>query len=151
MQSNAKTVTDYLNELPAERQKPMMELRKILKKNLPAGFEETMSYGMVGYVVPHKLYPEGYHCTPDLPLPFISIASQKNYISVYHMGLYEGALLEWFTKEWKAHSDKKLDMGKCCIRFKKPEDIPFGLIGQLASKMTPKQWIAHYEKSKPKK
>ena len=145
MQSKASSVIEYLEELPDDRRKAIEQLRKQVKKHLPKGFEEVMSYGMIGYVVPHKLYPAGYHCTPTLPLPFINIASQKNHIAVYHMGLYEGSLLPWFKKEWAKATDKKLDMGKCCIRFKKMEDIPYDLIGQLAAKMTPKQWIDHYE------
>ena len=145
MQSKATTVPEYIDSLPADRKSAMVVLRKTILKNLPKGFEEVMSYGMIGYVVPHKLYPAGYHCDPKLPLPFISIASQKNYISFYHMALYEGKLLDWFRQEWKAMSTKKLDMGKCCIRFKKPEDVPIDLLGELVSKVTPKQWINHYE------
>lgn len=144
MQSKAQTVPEYLNGLPDNRKKIMVALRNAIKQNIPKGFEETMSYGMIGYVVPHKLYPDGYHCTPELPLPFISLASQKNYISIYHMGLY-GDLLHWFLEEWKEHSTQKLDMGKCCIRFKKPEDVPVELVEKLAGKMTPQQWIAQYE------
>lgn len=147
MHSKAKTVAEYLQSLPEDRQQVMIEIRKVIKKNLPGGFEETMNYGMMGYVVPHKIYPNGYHCNPEQPLPFMGLASQKNYISLYHMGLYQGGLLEWFTDEWPVYSDKKLDMGKCCVRFKKPEDVPIDLIGTLASKMTPHQWIIHYEKS----
>ena len=145
MQSKASTVPEYIDSLPADRKKSMVAIRKAILKNLPKGFEEVMSYGMIGYVVPHKLYPAGYHCDPKLPLPFISIASQKNYISFYHMALYEGELLDWFREEWKAMSTKKLDMGKCCIRFKKPEEVPVDLLGELVSKVTPKQWIAYYD------
>ncbi|HKZ36872.1 MAG TPA: DUF1801 domain-containing protein, partial [Chryseolinea sp.] len=116
-------------------------------KNLPKGFKEVMSYGMLGYVVPHTLYPNGYHCDPKQPLPFISLASQKSHIALYHMGLYAGKNLDWFTKEWSKTTDKKLDMGKSCIRFKKPEDVPMELIGELASKITPKEWIVMYEKN----
>jgi hypothetical protein len=105
-----------------------------------------MSYGMLGYIVPHSIYPKGYHCDPKLPLPFMCLASQKNYISLHHMGLYEGELLDWFTKKWKTVTDKRLDMGKCCIRFKKTEDIPFALIGELSAKMSPEKWIKIYEK-----
>lgn len=150
MQSKAKTVNEYLNELPDDRKKAIISLRKAILRNIPKGFEETMSYGMMGYVVPHKLYPAGYHCDPEQPLTFIGLASQKNHISFYHMGLYEGELLDWFKDEWKAVTQKKLDMGKCCVRFKKPEDIPVDLIGELASKMTPKQWIDIYTKAKKK-
>jgi hypothetical protein len=107
-----------------------------------------MNYGMPGFVVPHKLYPAGYHCKPEDPLPFISLASQKNSINFYHMGIYsEPKLLKWFTSEFPKHSKKKLDMGKSCVRFKKPEDIPLDLIGELVSKMTPQDWIALYEKN----
>ncbi len=146
MTSSAKTVTEYLDNLPEDRKAAVKKLRDTIKKNIPKGFEETMSYGMVGYVVPHKLYPPGYHCDPKLPLPFMNFASQKNFIAVYHMGLYaDQKILKWFTDEFPKHSKKKLDMGKSCIRFKKPEDIPFELIGQLAASQTPQDWIALYE------
>lgn len=145
MQSKAENPNEYLESLPEDRKEPMQHLRKTILGNLPAGFEETMSYGMIGYVVPHSLYPNGYHCDPKLPLPFISIASQKNYISFYHMALYEGQLLYWFQKEWSKHTNKKLDMGKCCIRFKKTDDIPYALLGELCTKITTKQWVEYYE------
>ena len=144
MQSKAATVKEYLDSLPPERKKIITNLRKVIVKNLPKGFEETMSYGMIGYVVPHKLYPNGYHCTPKLPLPFLNIASQKNHIAVYHMAL-NGPLLDWLKSEWKKHTDKKLDMGKSCVRFKKAEDVPVKLIGELVQKLTPFQWIEIYE------
>ena len=147
MISKATTVKEYIAELPPERKKAMTELRKVILENLPEGFEETMSYGMIGYVVPHSKYPAGYRCNPKLPLPFMNIASQKNFIAVYSMGVYSNPeLLKWFTSEHAKASSKKLDMGKGCIRYKKPEDIPFALIGQLASRRTPDQWIAEYEK-----
>lgn len=146
MTSKATTVNEYIASLPEDRITAMEHLRKILKKNLPKGFEECMSYGMIGYVVPHKLYPAGYHCSPELPLPFLSIASQKNFIAIYHMGIYANPeLLQWFTKEHAKASGKKLDMGKSCIRYKKVEDIPFELLSELAKKMSPKEWIALYE------
>ena len=147
MQSKAKTVTEYINSLPEDRKQAVTKLRNAIRKNLPKGFEETMGYGAMGYVVPHSLFPAGYHCDPKQPLPFLGIASQKNYISVYHMALYHGQLLDWFIDQWGEVTTKKLDMGKCCIRFKKPEDIPFDLIGELASKMTPQQWIDVYMKA----
>lgn len=148
MQSKATTPDEYFDSLPADRKEAMTQLRKAIKKNLPTGFKEEMSYGMVGYVVPHKLYPAGYHCDPKLPLPFISIASQKNFIAVYHMGMYaDPKLLKWFTDGFAKVSKKKLDMGKSCIRFKKPEDIPFEFIGELVSKMSPADWIGLYEKA----
>ena len=146
MQSKATTPDEYLASLTEDRKKAMTELRKIILANLPKGFKEGMSYGMLGYCVPHELYPDGYHCDPKLPLPFMSVASQKNFIAVYHMGVYaDPALLKWFTEEYAKHSKVKLDMGKSCIRFKKPEQIPFKLIGELASKITVKQWIDMYE------
>jgi len=145
MQSKASTPEEYLDSLPEDRKAVMKSLRQVIRKNLPKGFQEGMQYGMLGYSVPHKLFPAGYHVDPRTPLPFLSLASQKNYISLYHMGLYQGLLLEWFQAEWPKHSKKKLDMGKCCIRFKKPEDVPLGLIGELCTKLTPQDWIAHYE------
>lgn len=147
MQSKAKTVDQYIEELPADRKKMISEIRNVIKKNIPKGFSEVMGYGMAGYVVPHSIYPSGYHCTPELPLPFMGFASQKNFVAVYHMGIYADAkLLKWFTDEWKKFSPKKLDMGKSCLRFKKLEDVPLKLIGELASKLTPQKWIEIYEK-----
>jgi uncharacterized protein YdhG (YjbR/CyaY superfamily) len=145
MQSLARTVDQYILELPPDRIEPISKLVDIIRKNLPEGFAEGMSYGMIGWVVPHSIYPKGYHCDPKQALPFISLASQKNHISLYHMALYGGALLDWFTEQWKLHSAKKLDMGKGCIRFKKAEDIPYSLIGELSSKITPGEWINFYE------
>ncbi|MBV6479119.1 MAG: hypothetical protein HGGPFJEG_01880 [Ignavibacteria bacterium] len=147
MQSKAKTPDEYIESLPEDRKKAVAELRKEIKKNLPKGFKEEMNYGMLGYVVPLSLYPAGYRCNPKLPLPFMCVGSQKNYISVHHMGLYASSdLLDWFKKEYPKFTDMKLDMGKGCIRFKKPDKIPFKLIGKLVSKITPKQWIESYEK-----
>lgn len=146
MQSTATSVAEYVLGLPEERAEAIGKLRKIILKHLPKGFKEEMSYGMIGYVVPHKLYAPGYHCDPKLPLPFLNIASQKNFIAVYHMGIYaDTALLKWFTAAHSKVSAKKLDMGKSCIRYKKPEDIPYELIGELAGKMTPQDWITLYE------
>ena len=148
MQSKATTPEQYIVEMPKERQASFRKLRMAIKKNLPKGFVEQMSYGMIGYVVPHSKYPAGYHCDPRLPLPFINIASQKNFIAVYHMGVNaDPKLLKWFTTEHARTSPKKLDMGKSCIRYKKPEDIPFDLIGELASKITPEEWFGIYEKN----
>lgn len=147
MQSKAKTPDEYFESLPEDRKKAMSELRRVIKKNIPKGFKEAMGYGMVGFCVPHSLYPDGYHFSPELPLPFLGIASQKNFIAVYHMGIYaDPKLLKWFTTAYAKHSKTRLDMGKSCLRFKKPEHIPFELIGELASKMTPQQWIAIYER-----
>jgi uncharacterized protein YdhG (YjbR/CyaY superfamily) len=148
MQSKATSVTDYLSELPEDRRKAMELLRKEIKKNIPKGFKEQMSYGMIGYVVPHSLYPPGYHCTPELPLPFMNIASQKNFIAVYHMSVYaDPKLHKWFVDEYAKTGLGKLDMGKSCIRFKNLSKIPYQLIGQLAAKVTPQQWIETYEKN----
>ncbi len=146
MQSKATTVDAYLAELPEDRQKAITELRKVIKKNLPKGFQETLGYGMIGYVVPHTKYPAGYHCNPKDPLPFMNVASQKNFIAVYHMGVYaDTKLLKWFTEAHAKASPKKLDMGKSCMRYKKAEDIPFALIGELASKISVDEWIEKYE------
>ncbi len=146
MKSTATTPKEYVENLPEDRKKAVTELRKVMLKNLPKGFKEVIGYGMLGYVVPHSTYPNGYHCDPTVPLPFINIASQKNFIALYHMGLYMNpALLKWFTTEYPKHSKAKLDMGKSCIRFKKPEEIPFKLIGELCSKITVEKWISMYE------
>ncbi|MBS1517546.1 MAG: DUF1801 domain-containing protein [Bacteroidetes bacterium] len=148
MYSKAQSVKEYLDSLPEERKKYMTELRKVIKKNLPKGFKEVISYGMIGYVIPHSKYPEGYHCNPELPLPFINIASQKNFIAVYHMGIYgDKKLHDWYVDNYKKITGKKSDMGKSCLRFSKPEQIPFELIGKLVSKITPSQWIKMYEKN----
>ena len=146
MTSTAKTTNEYLENLPEDRKEPMTKLRDIILKNLPKGFQEQMTYGMPGFVVPHSRYPAGYHCDPKLPLGFVSIASQKNFIALYHMGIYSMPdLSKWFIEEYPKHSKGKLDMGKSCIRFKKPEQIPYELIGELMSKVTPDEWIAQYE------
>ena len=146
MQSKAATPDEYIESLPEDRKAALSELRKQIKKNLPKGFAERMGYGMMGWDVPHSLYPAGYHCDPKQPLPFLGIASQKNFVAIYHMGIYASPkLLEWFTKEYPKHATAKLDMGKSCIRFKKIDQIPYKLIGELASKMTPQEWIELYE------
>lgn len=146
MKIAAKTVEDYIDSLPDDRKTAMNELRHVINKNLPKGFSEQLGYGMPGWAVPHSLYKPGYHCDPKLPLPFLGIASQKNFIAVYHMGIYaQPELLKWFTDEFPKHSKVKLDMGKSCIRFKKMDHIPFKLIGELAKKITPQQWIEIYE------
>jgi uncharacterized protein YdhG (YjbR/CyaY superfamily) len=146
MQSKAATVAEYIETLPEGKKEAMIQLRDTILQHLPKGFEERMSYGMITYVVPHSLYPKGYHCDPKLALPFLSIAAQKNFIAVYHMGIYgDPQLLDWFQRAYAAQCKNKLDMGKSCIRFKKPEQIPFGLMGELAAKMTPQEWITLYE------
>lgn len=146
MKSEAKTPDEYIESLPEDRKKAITELRKTILKNLPKGFAEGMGYGMMGYAVPHSIYPAGYHCNPEQPLPFMGMASQKNFIAFYHMGIYaDKKLLDWFVKEFPKHSKSKLDMGKSCIRFKKADDIPYKLIGELVKKISVKEWIAKYE------
>lgn len=146
MQSDASTVEEYILGIPESQREAVVLLREIILRNIPEGFSEEMNYGMMGYVVPHSLYPKGYHCDPKLPLPFLGIAAQKNFIAVYHMGIYASPeLLKWFTDEFPKYSKLKLDMGKSCIRFKKPETIPFELIGQLVRKQTVADWINLYE------
>lgn len=148
MTSTATTPEQYLLELPEDRQFIINILRNTIIENLPAGFQEVMQYGMLSYVVPHSIYPAGYHCDTKLPLPFLSLASQKNHIAIYHMGIYaDENLLEWFKEAWANASSKKLDMGKSCIKFKKAEDIPIELIASLVQKLTPQAWIELYEKS----
>lgn len=146
MQSTAKTPLEYLDLLPEERKEAMMKIRDAIMQNLPVGFEEVMNYGMLGYVVPHSIYPKGYHCDPKLPLPLMALASQKNNISLYHMGIYaDPELLNWFTTAYPEHVKSKLDMGKSCIRFKKMNEIPYALIGELVAKLSTEKWIEMYE------
>lgn len=146
MTSSATSPEQYINEAPEERRETLEKLRQTILKNLPKGFKEVMQYGMIGYSVPHDIYPNGYHCDPKQPLPFMSFASQKNSINFYHMGIYaDKKLYDWFVSEYPKYSKRKLDMGKSCMRFKKAEDIPFELIGELVQKINPKQWIDIYE------
>lgn len=146
MQSSATTVSEYCSQCPADQAGAFLQLRETIQKNLPDGFEECINYGMLGYVVPHSLYPSWYHCDPKLPLPFMALAYQKNSINFYHMGIYaDPDLLQWFQSEFPNFSKKKLDMGKSCVRFKHYDDIPYELIGQLVSKMSPAQRISLYE------
>ena len=148
MKYKATSPEEYMEQLPENRQKVVSKLRETILKNIPKGFEEQMSYGMLGYVVPHSLYPDGYHCSPELPLPFMNLASQKNYVAVYHSGVYaDKKLYDWFVSEYPKHCQRKLDMGKSCIRLKYMDDIPYGLIGELAQKMSVDDWIALYEKN----
>jgi hypothetical protein len=148
MQTSDQEINSYIDNLSEERQIAINELRHVIIDNLPEGFREVYSYKMIGYVVPHNIYPSGYHCDPKLPLPFINIASQKNFIAIYHMGIYsDNKLLDWFVEEYPKHCSTKLDMGKSCIRFKNMNKIPFDLIGQLASKVSVEQWMKVYEKA----
>jgi uncharacterized protein YdhG (YjbR/CyaY superfamily) len=146
MTSKATTIDQYIDELPEDRKAAISELRSIIIENLPTGFKEEMSYGMIGYVIPHEIYPDGYHCTPKLPLPFMNLASQKASINLYHMGIYaQPDLLDWFVIEYAKVCKTKLDMGKSCIRFKKMDDIPYDLIGALVAKVSVADWISWYE------
>ena len=146
MTSKATTPEQYIKDLPEDRVVAITKLRKVINDNLPKGFHEEMSYGMIGYVVPHSIYPSGYHCDTKLPLPFMSFASQKNSINFYHMGIYaKPELLKWFTSEYPKHCTAKLDMGKSCVRFKKMDHIPFELLGELVQKMSVEDWISCYE------
>lgn len=148
MQIHATSPDHYIEQLPEDRKPVIAKLRQVILDNLPEGFSETIGYGMMGYVVPHGLYPAGYHCDPQQPLPFMGMASQKNFVAFYHMGIYaDPALHDWFVAEYPKHTKARLDMGKSCIRFKKPEHIPFDLLGELVRKMSVQQWIALYEKN----
>lgn len=148
MTIEAQTVEEYLSKLPEERKAAVTKLRDTVRDNLPKGFSECINYKMIGFVVPHELYPAGYHCDPKLPLPFINIASQKNFVALYHSGMYANPdVLDWFVGEYPKHVKTKLDMGKSCVRFKKIESIPYELIGELCQKMTVDEWIALYEKN----
>ena len=148
MQIKASTPDEYIAQLAQDRQDAMNKLRKVILDNLPRGYEECISYGMIGYVVPHSIYPAGYHCDPKLPLPFMNIASQKNYVALYHSGVYaDPDLHDWFVGEYPKHCNTKLDMGKSCIRFKKIENIPYTLIAELSTKMPVDKWINLYEEN----
>ncbi len=154
MKANGKTVKEILSNVPEDRAEPFNKLHDVIVRNLPKGFEAGISYGGLGYVIPHTLYPAGYHCKPSEPLPFAGIASQKDSINFYHMGIYaDPQIMEWFVTEYPKHTKQKLDIGKSCVRFKKFEDIPYTLIGQLMKKMSAAEWIEKYEaelKPKPK-
>ncbi|WP_036151539.1 DUF1801 domain-containing protein [Maribacter forsetii] len=146
MKYKANTPDEYIAQLPLERKEVIEKIRGIILQNLPNGFEEQLSYGMLGYVVPHSLYPAGYHVQAELPLPFINLASQKNFIALYHSGIYaDPAIMNWFKNEYPIHCKRKLDMGKSCVRFKSMDDIPYKLIAELCTKMTPQEWISLYE------
>lgn len=154
MQSKATTVEEYLDSLPEDRRTALETVRAVILRNLDKDYEEGMSYGMIGYSVPHRVYPPGYHCDPKLGLPFVALASQKNYMSLYLMGLYCGcvdgvsdtALVRWFHDAW-AKTGKKHDMGKSCIRFKKLDDLPLEVIGEAIRRMPAKTYIEAYEKA----
>ncbi|WP_439506006.1 iron chaperone [Sediminibacterium sp.] len=148
MISEAKTVEEYISQIPSDQKVQIEQLRKSIKNKLPKGFKEVMNYGMIGYVVPHSIYPDGYHCNPQLPLPFLALAAQKNFVAFYHMGIYaDPQLLKWFTEAYAKSVSGKLDMGKSCMRFKKNSVIPYDLIGELVQKLTVLDWINLYERN----
>ncbi|RAJ14995.1 DUF1801 domain-containing protein [Olleya aquimaris] len=152
MQYKANTPEDYIKQVPEERKEVLQTLRKTIKDNLPEGFQECIQYGMIGYVVPHSIYPDGYHCDPKIPLPFMSFASQKNSINLYHSGIYaDPKIYKWFVEEYPKHCKTKLDMGKSCVRFKKIDQIPMELIAKLCQKMSVQDWINKYEAALKKK
>ena len=145
---NKDSIIDYINLLESDRKKTIIQLINVIEQNIPKGFEKVMNYGMPSFVIPHSMYPNGYHCDTTLPLPFIGVSNQKSSISLHHMGLYaDPELLNWFKSEYPKHSNTKLDMGKSCIRFKKFNEIPYELIGILSNKMTVKNWIDIYEQN----
>ena len=149
MTYSVNSVDEYVDAIPADRRDVFQKLRQIAKENLPKGFEEGLSYGLPAFVVPFSLYPKGYHCRPEEPLPFISIAVQKNFYGFYHMGIYSyPELLQWFRDEYEKENIGKPDMGKSCLRFKKPEKIPYNLLARLCKKITVEEWIGFYEKSR---
>lgn len=146
MHYQATTTQEYIDQLPEDRKAPVSKIVQIVKENLPEGFKEGILYKMPAFFVPHSVYPAGYHCKPKDPLPFINVASQKNFVALYHMGLYaKKELHDWFVAQYPKHCKYTLDMGKSCIRFKKMEDIPYDLIAELAGKMTQEEWIEIYE------
>src|SRR5437868_11968672 len=143
---------EYIEGLPEDRRAAVSSIRDVINSNIPEGFKECICYGTIGWVVPHSLFPAGYHCDPSKPLMLMGLASQKGHISLHHLGLYaSGPLLKWFQDEWPRHSTRKLDMGKGCVRFKKPDETPLALMGGLASKLTPQAWIELYERALTRK
>ena len=151
MKIEANSVDEYIGKLPEDRREALTRLRRVINENIPSGFEERLIYGMPGWVVPHSIYPDGYHVKPELPLPFINIASQKNFVALYHSGIYSSPeLLQWWQEEYPKHAKRKLDMGKSCVRMKKMDDIPYDLIGELAGKLNVEQWIELYERARGK-
>jgi hypothetical protein len=146
MKTAAKTVDEYLQSLPEERRAVVNAVRKVIRANLPEGYAECVQYGMIGYVVPHSIYPAGYHCDPRQPLPIAGLAAQKNYFAMHLMAVYGHPETEqWFRKAYLA-SGKKLDMGKACVRFKKVDDLPLEVIGQLIARVPVKAYVARVQK-----
>ena len=142
------TIKSYIKSLPKDRKEPVNKIIRVVEANIPTGYAKILNYNMPSFVIPHSIYPAGYHVTPDLPLPFIGVASQKNHIGFYHMGIYaDSTLLDWFISEYPKYCKSKLDMGKSCVRFKKIDDIPYELIAELSTKMTIQDWITIYEQN----
>ena len=146
MQSKATTVAQYLAELPEDRRAILSAVRDVIRANIDPGFSEGVGYGMIGWVVPHATYPAGYHCDPKQPLPFASLASQKNHMALYLCSVYvdDGRESDWFRAAW-AKTGKKLDMGKSCIRFKKIKDLALDVIAESFRRMTVEKFITQYE------
>ncbi len=152
MTNKINSVAEYIETLPEERKEIIEKLRKVIKENLPAGFEESISYGSIGYVVPLEIYPQGYHVETNTPLPFIGLSNWKNHISFSHWGIYiNKELLEWFKDEYAKQAKYKLSMGKACVNLKRMNDIPYNLIGQLCRKISVFEFIEMYEKAFVKK
>lgn len=151
MQYQAKTSKEYIDQLPDERKEVVQKIYNILQEYMPKGFEYRINYKMPSVVIPKSTYEGGYHCDPSLPVPFVSVASQKNFVALYHSGIYAiPELYDWFVAEFPKHSKRKLDMGKSCIRFKKMDDIPYDLIKELAEKISPEQYLEVYKKMDPR-
>lgn len=147
MKYTATSPDDYISQLSEERALVISKLRSLILDHIPDGFQEEMSYGMIGFVVPHSLYSAGYHCDPTIPLPFLNIASQKNFVAFYHMGIYaDQNLYNWFVEEYPKHCKRKLDIGKSCIRFKKIDEIPYALLAELVGKMNVSEWVSLYDR-----
>jgi uncharacterized protein YdhG (YjbR/CyaY superfamily) len=151
MPAAPSTVEEYLAALPKDRREALDAIRKVIRKNLPKGYEEGIQYGMIGYFVPHSLYPAGYHCDPKQPLPFVHLASQKNHMAIYLFCLYmDEEAMERFTTAWQ-QTGKKLDMGKSCVRFKKLDQVALDVVADAIRAIPVKDFVAHYDASRPKK
>lgn len=150
MAAKPATVKEYLDSLPEDRRKALSKVRAAVNKGLPKGYQEGIQYGMIGWFVPHTLFPAGYHCDPKQPVPFAGLASQKNHMSLYLMCIYgDEGHRKWFERAWK-DAGKKLDMGKGCVRFKRVEDVPLDVVTEAVSRVPVKDFLAHYEAMVPK-
>jgi hypothetical protein len=155
MPSAVKSVAEYLASLPADRRAAISAVRDVVRKNLDSGYEEGIQYGMIGYYIPHRVFPAGYHCDPKQPIPFAALASQKNHMAVYLMGSYcgrpegpngETADTLWLRDAW-SRTGKKLDMGKACIRFTKLDSLPLDVIGEAIRRIPAKTYLARYQEA----